>query len=131
MIPFDPTNWKRLLAHITGSVDQELLPRNEYLVMDNRILKNQIKGRLQLTNPERISLDAPRFSVISVAGPTGPTGPTFHVSPWERDALPPLRKRTPWLCGYAAGCTLTVQVLWYSKIEPKAAFVFFASSLMV
>ena len=49
-------NWKRLLAYITGSVDQELLLRNEYLVTENRILKNQIKGRLQLTDPERISL---------------------------------------------------------------------------
>ena len=49
-------NWKRLLAYITGSVDQELLLRNEYLVRENRILKNQIKGRLQLTDPERISL---------------------------------------------------------------------------
>ena len=49
-------NWKRLLAYITGSVDQELLLRNEFLVKENRILKNQIKGRLQLTDLERISL---------------------------------------------------------------------------
>ncbi len=49
-------NWKRMLATISGSVDQELLLRNEYLVTENRILKNQIKGRLQLTDPERISL---------------------------------------------------------------------------
>ena len=45
-------NWKRMLAYISGSVDQELLLRNEYLVTENRILKNQIKGRLQLTDPE-------------------------------------------------------------------------------
>ena len=49
-------NWKRLLAYITGSVDNELLLQNEYLVTENRILKNQIKGRLQLTDAERISL---------------------------------------------------------------------------
>ena len=49
-------NWKRLFAYITGSVDQELLLRNEYLVTENRILRNQIKGRLRLTDPERISL---------------------------------------------------------------------------
>jgi hypothetical protein len=49
-------NWKRLLAYITDSVDQELLLRNEFLVTENRILKNQIKGRLQLTDLERISL---------------------------------------------------------------------------
>ena len=45
-----------MMATLSGSVDQELLLRNEYLVTENRILKNQIKGRLQLTDPERISL---------------------------------------------------------------------------
>ncbi len=45
-----------MLAYITGSVDQELLLRNEYRATENRILKNQIKGRLRLTDPERISL---------------------------------------------------------------------------
>ena len=49
-------DWKTLLAYITGSVDQELLLRNEFLVTQNRILKNQIKGRLHLTDLERISL---------------------------------------------------------------------------
>ena len=49
-------NSKRMLATISGSVDQELLLGNEYLVTENRILKNQIKGRLQLTDPEPISL---------------------------------------------------------------------------
>ena len=45
-----------MLAYVTGSVDEELLLRNEYLVTENRLLRNQIKGRLWLTDPERISL---------------------------------------------------------------------------
>ena len=49
-------DWKRLLAYITGSVDQELLLRNEYLVTENRILRKQIRGRVRLTDSERISL---------------------------------------------------------------------------
>ena len=48
-------NWKRLLAYFTGSVEQELLLPNEYLATENRILRNRIKGRLRLTDPERIS----------------------------------------------------------------------------
>jgi hypothetical protein len=32
-------DWPRLLAYITGTVDQELLLRNEYLAAENRILK--------------------------------------------------------------------------------------------
>jgi len=50
--------WKTLLASITGTVDQELLVRNEYLVAENRILRNQIKGRVRLTDGERTTLAA-------------------------------------------------------------------------
>jgi len=49
-------SWRRMLAYITGSVDQELLLRNEYLVAENRILRKQVEGRLSLTDTERISL---------------------------------------------------------------------------
>ena len=49
-------DWKQLLAYITGTVDQELLLRNEYLVTENRILRNQIKVRVQLTDTERKTL---------------------------------------------------------------------------
>ena len=49
-------DWARLLAYITGTVDQELLLRNEYLVAENRILKAQIKTRLQLSDAERATL---------------------------------------------------------------------------
>jgi hypothetical protein len=49
-------NWQRLLAYITGSVDQELLLRNEYLVAENRIMRNQIKGRLGLSDGEKRQL---------------------------------------------------------------------------
>src|SRR6266705_2159513 len=49
-------DWKTLLAYITGSVDQELLLRNEYLVTENRILRNQINGRIRLSDGERKTL---------------------------------------------------------------------------
>ena len=49
-------DWKHLLAYITGTVDQELLLRNEYLVTENRILRNQLKGRLRLNDGERKAL---------------------------------------------------------------------------
>lgn len=49
-------DWKKLLAYITGSVDEELLLRNEYLVTENRILRRQLKGRLKLTDGERKTL---------------------------------------------------------------------------
>src|SRR6266581_3370897 len=49
-------DWKTLLAYITGTVDQALLLRNAYLVTENRILRQQIKGRVQLTDAERRNL---------------------------------------------------------------------------
>jgi putative transposase len=49
-------DWKHLLASITGTVDQELLLRNEYLVAENRMLRNQIKGRVRLSDGERKAL---------------------------------------------------------------------------
>jgi putative transposase len=49
-------SWKTLLAYITGTVDQELVLRNEYLVTENRILRGQITGRVQLTDGERKTL---------------------------------------------------------------------------
>ena len=49
-------DWKHLLAYITGTVDQALLLRNEYLVTENRILRNQITGRVRLTDGERKTL---------------------------------------------------------------------------
>ena len=49
-------DWARILAYITGTVDQELLSRNEYLVTENRVLKRQLKGRLLLSDAERATL---------------------------------------------------------------------------
>jgi len=46
----------RILAYITGSIDEELLLRNEYLATENRILKAQIRGRLLLSDAEKRTL---------------------------------------------------------------------------
>src|SRR5260370_714115 len=48
--------WARLLTYVTGTVNQELLLRNEYLAAENRILIGQIKGRLLLSEGERTTL---------------------------------------------------------------------------
>jgi putative transposase len=48
--------WVRLLGYVTGTVDQELLLRNEYLAAENRILRGQLKGRLRLSHAERATL---------------------------------------------------------------------------
>jgi putative transposase len=45
-----------ILACITGTVDQVLLLRNEYLVAENRILKAQLKTPLRLNDEGRVTL---------------------------------------------------------------------------
>ena len=48
--------WKQLLISITSSVDEELRVRNTYLVTENRLLRQQMQGRVQLTASERREL---------------------------------------------------------------------------
>ncbi|WNM63127.1 hypothetical protein [Candidatus Nitrospira neomarina] len=50
--------WETVLAYMTGTVDQELLLRNKYLVAENRILRNQIRGRVRLRDGEQTTLAA-------------------------------------------------------------------------
>jgi hypothetical protein len=49
-------DWKTMLAYVTGSVDENLMLRIEYLVAENLILRDQIKGRVQLSDAERQTL---------------------------------------------------------------------------
>jgi putative transposase len=49
-------DWARILAYVTGTVDQELLARNEYLAVENRILKAPTEGSVELSDAERRAL---------------------------------------------------------------------------
>jgi hypothetical protein len=49
-------DWKKLLRSITVSVEEELRVRNAYLIAENRILRQQIIGRVPLTDGERKTL---------------------------------------------------------------------------
>ena len=49
-------DWKKLLGSITKSVDEELRLRNEYLMTENRMLRQQSTGRVQLTDSDRQAL---------------------------------------------------------------------------
>jgi hypothetical protein len=49
-------NWKKLLESSAESANDELRLRNAYLVAENGILRNQINGRVNLTDSERKKL---------------------------------------------------------------------------
>src|SRR5712691_1059602 len=48
--------WARLLAYVTGLVNQQLLLQNEYLAAENRILRAHLPTWLRLSDPERCTL---------------------------------------------------------------------------
>jgi putative transposase len=52
----DRFHWARVLAFVTGLVNQELLLRNEYLTAENRILRAHLPRRLRLSDAERSTL---------------------------------------------------------------------------
>jgi len=66
-------DWKTLLACITGSMEEQCLLRNAYVIEENRSLRNQRAGRVQLTDAERQTLAAigkklgKRWCPISIA----------------------------------------------------------------
>ena len=54
--PLQEKKWVRLLAYVTGLVNQQLLLQNEYLAAENRILRSHLPARLKLSDPERYTL---------------------------------------------------------------------------
>jgi putative transposase len=48
--------WEKLLTFVAGKIDQELQAKTEYLVAENRILREQIKGRPRFTDAQRNTL---------------------------------------------------------------------------
>ena len=56
MVTMQNNKWARLLAYVTGLVNQQLLLQNEYLAVENRILRSHLPARLRLSDPERATL---------------------------------------------------------------------------
>ena len=52
-VPHARAQWARLLAYVTGLVNQKLLLQNEYLAGENRILRAPLPARMRLSDPER------------------------------------------------------------------------------
>jgi putative transposase len=49
-------DWACVVAKITGSVNEHLLQRNEYLLTENRVLRSRLEKRPRFTDPERLAL---------------------------------------------------------------------------
>ena len=51
-------SWKKLLESVSASLNDYLRLRNDYLMAENRILRHQMNGCVQLTDNERQELAA-------------------------------------------------------------------------
>jgi hypothetical protein len=89
-------DWARILAFVTGKVDQELLARNEYLAAENRILKAQLKGRLKLSDYVLffIHLESRRVEIAGVT--VQPPAPAACAGCGSNPARCAVRARAPW-----------------------------------
>jgi len=109
--------WKKLLALVTGSIDEELLLRNEYLVTEIRILRSKLNGRPQLKDEERLQLaiigkQLGRKALVAVATIVNvlkrnglPAAPERQKETTWTSSLPPISSRQK--CGPASGSSLT------------------------
>jgi len=92
--------WKRMLAYITGSVNEDLLRRIEYLLEENRVLRNQVQQRLRLTDSERrtlaekaVVLGKLMADTVTIVRPE--TILKWHAAWWPRSLMAPGSGDTP------------------------------------
>jgi hypothetical protein len=72
--------WTCILAYIIGTVDQELLLRNDYLAAENGILKAQLTGCLSLfrRRASEARRDWPLAAIPQRGDDYRPTPPSWH-----------------------------------------------------
>src|SRR5437764_8153041 len=56
LIHLQNNSWARLLAYVTGLMNQRLLLQCEYLIAENRILRSHLSDNLRLSDSERRTL---------------------------------------------------------------------------
>jgi len=88
--------WARMLAYITGTVDQELLLRNEYLAAENRILKPRSRADCffqKLTRPRWWRLPE-LFVVMQHKSSLHSPNDRFVIAPSQHVSIRPYRIST-------------------------------------
>jgi hypothetical protein len=65
----DRLHWARLLAFVTGLVNQELLLRNEYLAAENRILRAHLPTTPKETTKGKVTSSSSRRKRLASKSP--------------------------------------------------------------
>jgi hypothetical protein len=78
-----PMPRKQRLACITGGVNEGLLRRIEYLLEENRVLRNEIQKRILLTDHERCALAERAVALGKLMPDTVSPSPACRRSKWH------------------------------------------------
>jgi len=73
-----------MLAYITGSVNEDLLRRIEYLLEENRFLRNQLDRRIRLTDKERCTLSEKAIALGKLMADTVTIVKPQTILKWHR-----------------------------------------------
>src|SRR5215470_552204 len=87
--------WARLLAYVTGLVNQRLRLQCEYLVAENRILRSHLSAKLRLSDPERSTLAEIGKRLGRKSGRSGLCCQTRHHPGLVSEADSPQVRRLP------------------------------------
>jgi putative transposase len=81
--------WARLLAYVTGLVNQKLLLQNEYLAAANRILRAHLPAPMRLSDPQRSPSLRSASDSAALLFSRSPVSPSqIPSSPGIGDSLP-------------------------------------------
>ena len=112
--------WARMLAHITGAVDEVLLLRNEYLSIKYRILRAQIKGRVHgelIVKPQR---EADR--ALGSEPAHGSHSTWFVILECPQQIQPAYRRRVSY--GRDDGCNTFGNLQVFSPSQPRSRIMY-------
>jgi putative transposase len=81
--------WARLLAYVTGLVNQKLLLQNEYLAAANRVLRAHLPAPMRLSDPQRSPSLRSASDAAALLFSRSPVSPSqIPSSPGIGDSLP-------------------------------------------
>jgi transposase InsO family protein len=76
--------WKRMLAYVSGSVDENLLKQIDYLIEENRVLREQLSGRPKLNDAQRRHLTTKAMALGKLMASTVTIVKPDTIMRWHR-----------------------------------------------
>ena len=83
--------WKRILAVVTGEIEETLLAWIEYLLEESRVLRDQLDKRLKLPDPERKILAEKAILFVTLMADTVTIVKPATIHQVASASRPPLR----------------------------------------